>query len=568
MRSKLLAATLLALVASSYLAYVFRVIQPSFWTAGIGDWVDPYLINFILEHWYHSIVNGLNPASPPVFYPTEGALGFSHSLILYVPFYAALRPLLHPFIAHNMTLVIVMACGIVCLYLLLRRGARLNIAEALLLSAFFFTSPNVVDGGSVAWSQRLSVFLIPSILLPALESVRITERRARLSLAFGAGLLAFLLFSHDFPTAALALLLFGMTLAPLLVRRRSMIAARAVTWARERRRRIAVALLPLLVALIWSGSVVNNTTFRVWMFGTRTVSDGWLPPALVAIALIAFISVRTANDITWSTAFLAGCVLGILVFLWIYIPASYHYRSFPRGHIASSLREIPSYESWRPFIAIALAGVVAIAVRSTRRHGTWFLFVTAVVLLIPLRFGKWSIWLNFFISLPGFGAIREPYRIIYLYELAVVLAIGALMTQLSQRLRAGIVVMIVVLLATSWNRYRFSFNRPIDVYAAWVDAPIAVDPSCRSFFIAPASDVYLTRSPDRPALYGIDSMFIALKQDLPTLNGHTARGPRGWELYDPNERGYSRAVTQWTARHQLTGVCTLDIDNRVMRLSR
>ncbi len=555
----------MVVLSLGYLSYVFQVFDRAFWNAGIGDWVDPYLINFILEHWYASIARLSDPASPPFFHPTEGTLGFSHSLILYAPFYAAVRAVLHPFVAHNMTLVLVMLCGIVSLYALLRRIGGLTVWEALVLSAFFSTSPNVVSSGSVAWSQRLSVFLIPPVLLLALESRRVVRSRRRLSLAFIAGLLASLLFAHDLPTAALAFLLFNLAVVvPLLVRTHRTIAPRVAAWWRGRGRGAGAAFLPLVIALIWSGSVIQNATFRVWIFGTRTVSTDWVLPAAMAVALIAFITARTTTEVSWNTAFAAGTIVGMLVFLWIYVPASHHYRSFPRGHIFDSLRTTLVYESWRPFIAVTFAGLLGLATRRTRRLTIWFLIVSIIVLLIPLRFGEWSIWLSFFVSLPGFGAIREPYRIIYLYELAAALAIAALLPHITARFRRGLIVILLVLLAISWNRYRFSFARSIEVYARWVDAPVSIHPTCRSFFIAPASDVYLMRSPDRPALYGIDSMFIALKHRLPTLNGHSAQGPRGWQLHDPSGHAYPRTVKQWVARHALTGVCALDIDNRTI----
>ena len=37
-------------VSLSYLSYVFGVFHETFWTAGLGDWIDPYFINYLLEH--------------------------------------------------------------------------------------------------------------------------------------------------------------------------------------------------------------------------------------------------------------------------------------------------------------------------------------------------------------------------------------------------------------------------------------------------------------------------------------------------------------------------------------
>ena len=96
-----------------------------------------------------------------------------------------------------------METGIICLYVLLRR-LKLSFVEALLLTVFFFSSPNVINGATGIWAQRLSVFLIPPILL--LLKVAI-ERRVG-AIAVGAacvtGLLATLLYAQDVYTAHFA----------------------------------------------------------------------------------------------------------------------------------------------------------------------------------------------------------------------------------------------------------------------------------------------------------------------------------------------------------------------------
>ena len=73
-------AILLAAV-TAYLAGVFQWPARSFAVAGPGDWLDPYLINGILEHWYWSITHLSDPASPVMYFPAHGTLGYSHGLI-------------------------------------------------------------------------------------------------------------------------------------------------------------------------------------------------------------------------------------------------------------------------------------------------------------------------------------------------------------------------------------------------------------------------------------------------------------------------------------------------------
>ena len=104
------------LVSVPYVGYVFRINDRIFWSAGLGDWIDPYFINALLEHWYRAVGNLSDPASPPMFFPAARTLGYSHGLILYAPFYILPRLVLHPFIASSLALALVMETGIVCLY--------------------------------------------------------------------------------------------------------------------------------------------------------------------------------------------------------------------------------------------------------------------------------------------------------------------------------------------------------------------------------------------------------------------------------------------------------------------
>ncbi|MDP9224022.1 MAG: hypothetical protein M3P18_09220 [Actinomycetota bacterium] len=62
---KLLHAAILLAVSLSYLSYVFH---HTFWRSGLGDWIDPYFINYLLEHWYHSVSTLSDPSSPPCIF--------------------------------------------------------------------------------------------------------------------------------------------------------------------------------------------------------------------------------------------------------------------------------------------------------------------------------------------------------------------------------------------------------------------------------------------------------------------------------------------------------------------
>ena len=597
-------AAVVLVVSLSYLAYVFDIAHSTFWNAGLGDWIDPYFINALLEHWYRSVTTLSDPSSPPMFFPAQRTLGYSHGLLLYAPFYVLVRLFFHPFQAYSLSLFLVIQTGIICLYLIFRKFFRLSFGESLLLTVFFFTSQNVINGTVGVWSQRASVFLIPPILLLLLISWHERSRRRGVVLAAVAGCLAMLLYPHDFYTAHFAFFFAAVFLVPAALMRWRVLDAlqQGSRWPRMRASEKA-ALLLTAIAAVWTGFVWMSGGVRILMLGIKIASQDWRRPALLLLACgAAFVRLRGVRQIKtdveqafkidvqrpspWFWGFTSGALLGTIVFLWIYLPAYLEHPRFPeqdllnqiRVRVSSrwtgplaALRDLGVYDTFRSFklafILGALTWVPWFKVDAkTRRSALWAMLVTAIVFIIPLRIDGFSIWLAVFRKVPGFGVIRDPTRIIFLYELAFILAAGLLLTRF-RRLdyRIFICALFVVFLVRDHRADVLGYERPLSVFHKWVESPLDIDPGCRSFFMQPASAEYMSRSENLWALYAIDAMFIALNHRLPTLNGYSAWGPEGWNLMNPPEAEYDDRVRAWIAAHHLAGVCGLDIDARTMR---
>ena len=582
-------AALVAGVTLGYFGTVFQLWTGALWGAGLGDWVDPYFINSLLESWYYSLARFENPASPPVFHPTPGTLGYSHGLILYVPVYVPLRWVLHPFQAYNLTILVVIVTGTLSLFVVLRRFFALTFLEASVLTAFFAASPNVLDGGLNTWTQRASVYLVPPILLLGLTAHRASATR-RAALAFATGLLATLLFTQDFYSGHFTVLFAGCAILPFAVAP----LARAVGWD-SASRPARVALIVGITAAVWSGYVALTGGGTIRIFGTAIRSTDPIRPVILSlVALIAFAwrrplrlpwPVRTLPPGAW--LFAAGAFTGGLVFLWIYLPIYLTVPGFGEEEFQRQLRDrdpavllrpwqlIATYHGFatvRPFVliaaAVALAWWPAAGVQARLRGATVFwLVVSALVFLIPFRFGGFSVWADVVRPLPGFGAIRDPLRIIYQYELAVVLAVAFVLARISDPWRrGGVIALAIVLMIAAPNRTKFEFNRPNRDYDRWVAAPIRVDPACRSFYMTSAPPDYVARSPEPWTLYSNDAAFIALRLRVPTLHGVSAWTPADWHVRQPDAPGFADAVRQWVRQNRLTGVCAMDVARRAMML--
>ena len=73
--AQLARASIVLALSAWYFASVFRLSSGAPLHAGMGDWVDPYFIDFLLEHWYHSLLHLRSPVSPPMYFPAPSVSG-------------------------------------------------------------------------------------------------------------------------------------------------------------------------------------------------------------------------------------------------------------------------------------------------------------------------------------------------------------------------------------------------------------------------------------------------------------------------------------------------------------
>ncbi len=278
------------------------------------------------------------------------------------------------------------------------------------------------------WTQTLSVFLVPPILLLAAASGRFRGRHARVMTAGASGLLTTLMFSQDFYTGWFLLLM--------------------------------STLLLLGAAMVIDKRWLGEQLARAW---------------------------RTDRPRIF--AFTLGALAGALVFMWLYWRAYQEHPAFPDGQLMAALipqrisdwtgpidaiRHLVVYGGVRCFKFVFLVGALMwvpwfrVPLR-LRLFALWFLIVTTVVVILgAVKFDRYlwgtnySVWKRLFLHVPGGGIIRDPRRIIYTYELVVVLLAGLFLAQLPRRsvLRAVTVVLAFALDACRTQSGGVYYGRP------------------------------------------------------------------------------------------------------------
>jgi hypothetical protein len=573
-----------------YFAYVFRVPSGDWLRMGLGDWIDPYFINSLLEHWFYSVRHLTSPASRPVYFPVRGTLGYSHSLVLYAPFYTVARLWLHPFTAYTATLFTVMVLGTLSLYVIFRRFAGLGFVEALVCTAVFATSGNVVNGPTGVWSQRASIFLVPPILLIGLWATARPRGRGRYAGLACSALFATSLLTQDIYTGLLTAVIAALLLVGArLILHWPRFGVRVTIWRRVRARssparRYAMwtSLVVMLIALVWAWVHRFNSLFGIGFVVYHHHPGRAL--AVAGIAAVAFelirggphdrIAVTDRTALSDLAALSFGTLAGFVGFVWMYAGAYSQFHGFPTQELLEHLTPftLVPFDSGRSLVIVFVLSAAAwlpwlSLPRRIRLCALWFVLVTLVVLVIPVRIGDVALWKYVSDELPGFAAIRDPRRIQYPFELAAALALGLFIGQLSRGawIRHAALAFVLIVVVVKWNAETFGYERPRAAFRQFVEAPIGIDPSCHSFFVTrAASTTYTSRSPNAWALYGNDAAFIATRSSLPTLNGYSAWAPPDWRLFNPEDPGYPAAVADWISLHHLEHVCALDIEHRTM----
>ena len=180
-------------------------------------------------------------------------------------------------------------------------------------------------------------------------------------------------------------------------------------------------------------------------------------------------------------AFAVGGLVGLVVFLWIYLPSYREHPSFPREHFMNGLKPLDPAR-WQDLRGTiddfqGIRNPEAVRVRAwgqpdrldvsrridrhVRLYALWFSFISLLIVLVPLRYGDLSFWAVLFGWLPGLGPIRDPRRIIHIYELGVVLATAFVLRSLPRRSwpRLAVAAMALVLLVFTTRRRRGSRRR-------------------------------------------------------------------------------------------------------------
>lgn len=566
--------------AAASIAYLFR----SFLFTGgrfiAGDVGDARLYIVILEHWL-AAARGLEPVRDPNFFaPFHGVLGYSDTLLLYVPVYAAGRALgLDPYLSFEFTLIGLKLLGFAALYVLLRGKLGLSMGPALgAASAFTLSNISVTTAGHPQLWAMVFVPVIAWLAMDYDESRKAGRiRRARWSLGGAGFVLGSVVFSSFYvgyftilAAGAGAAAWWGLRMAGRLgarapvdrgktgrasagQRRGQRPAGRASEGARPGPRRTAEAGSG--VGVDWRGRAVDA------VLGAAGLAVWALPMMAVYLPVLREMGGRDYREAflftrQWWEVF----ELGPWNAFWGGALERY-YASHRTATLELGLGLAPL------MTAVAVAATLVALARKPRRawensDGRLSTIIavlglaSAALYLVTVRFGRHSLWVFAYLIVPGARAIRVPARMNCIITLALLVVCAAACERMR---RAGHRLLALVILALLVGEQVNHLD--IGQIDRWNEkanlAGMGAAPSgCTNFF------VWRPRYEPTPVIGELDAMLLAARERIPTINGYSGWAPPGWDL---NRFGadYGARVARYEIRHGLiAGACAADFGGR------
>jgi len=544
----------LALVFIVAMGLFFRAQILSGFDLGFGDRADGIIEISILEHW-RNVLSGVAAWNMTgYFHPYTDTLGYNDGYFLYGLVYSFWRLFADPFQADTLNIVTFKTIGFVAAWWLVARTLGWGRFAASLVALLWTVSSNI-------WLQAVhvqlqSVALLPVAMILAINVVR-AEREGRYR------------------------------------------AARS--WA--------VALAALMAA--WLLTAYYMAWFTIFSAGLFAVcwcvlSGNWRPAALV----------RLARDHAGTLACAAGAfAILIIPFLSVYLPKVGETGGQPYFHmlgylvtplidminvgadnyvwgwifrpllalvhaIAPADPALPrrvlggEHESGLPLILAVLVATAGWRIIVRRRAGLdrpvpvelrAFALAMMLAWFLTLQFWVASPWGLVFELVPGAKGMRVVSRYQLWLVLPFLLLVAAVWRERAiqvARSKPWLAALIVTLLVAE-NLSAESpahLSRSAQRAALWsIPAP---PPGCASFYVVAArrsEPFFVNAQKNARYPHNVDAMLLAELWRVPTINGFSSFTPPDWNFTDPLAADYDARVLAYAQRHNLSGLCRLDV---------
>ena len=521
-----------------------------------GDRGDARLVAYLMEHWYQVLLGHENWASPPMFYPVHGTIGYADLVLGYGLVYSIPRLAgLGIFESAEFSIILLNFLNYLVCFILLHKILRFNLFAACAGAVFFaFNSPKLVQLGHLQLQPMLFLPLAVIAILLFINGRNLSQTKAFALIALAAVSVDLQLMTGFYPA-----------------------------WFF-----VFCACVFFVVTLIWkrTRTVVLHQLLAYWRAlaaGLLLFVAGLCPFVAAYLPILRSMGGRKYDDVLPLIPVPLSLVLmGDRNYLWgkLSVAIKAVHPLHPELQIGIGL--VPSLV-WIALTLIALWFLVKNA-RDTTAAGeldqrTKHLFLaqlivtTTLVYVLGMRYGNdHSPWQFVYLYFPGGSAIRAVARYVLVLALPMAIAFAFVIHVAIERISrqangarriwlfAALALVTAFGLAEQFGR-REGFNGfSISAENAYLNRLAQTLPSgCSAFYVAVAPT-----APHNIFEYQLDAALVSMKQRVPTLNGYSGLLPPDWGLWDlKSAAAYESNVRQWIAQNRIGGrVCRLFIDEK------
>ncbi|MBS0409976.1 MAG: hypothetical protein JSR86_08685 [Proteobacteria bacterium] len=524
------------------MAFCLRDVIASGFDLGFGDRADGLIEISILEHWRNVFHGAGDWRTPLYFHPYGDTLGYNDGYFLFGAVYSLLRLAFDPFWSDTLNALVFKSIGFFSAHALFRRGLGWRPNPALLAACLFSISNGL--GLQSVHAQLQSIGLQPLFFLLVIRAWRaeVAEKRAAAILwAVGAAALLAAWLLTSFYMAWFALFFGGAFAAAWL-------------WASGHRRPAAIWTLTRRHGAVFAAAGLAFAIFSapfLWVYLPKVVETGAHPFGDAQNYLVMPLDPVNVGPRNLLWGWINRALLAVLPSKLV---VDEHASGFPLAFFA--LFVLAMRQTLRRSGAVAPPASIPVRALALSILGTW---------LLTIQLGPVSPWRLIGPIVPGGNGLRTVVRYQLFLLLPALILVFEVLRERWEGLRiarpAAAFGLVALLVAENIN-----LQSAADLSRSAQRAALAAIPpppaACRSFFVVKAragEGFYKKEIADRVYPHNVDAMLLAQLWRLPTVNGFSTFNPPDWDFASPRAPDYLARVGAYAARHDLHGLCGLDM---------
>jgi len=518
------------------IGWLYRLQILNGFTILAGDRYDGVISTTILEHWYNVFRGQSNWAEVGYFHPYTRVIAQTDAYFILGVLYTPFRLLgFDQFISAELVNMIMKAIGFIAAYVMCRRVFAFSFYGALLAAALFTLSNGMTVHSSRSQLSTVALAPVMVILFWHAYHAMISDQVRRLRKY---GILSALLFGAWCLTCFYAAWFFSFFMLVLLI----VAAVRGgrsgliIAWGHISRHYLSLVLI-LTVTLLAMVPFLYAYLPKAQESGVRNYSEA----LMYAVPLENVLQVGNEN------LYLGKLYNDVL----LDIQPDYK----------------PQHEYYNTGFAIVLFGLFllgAFHIYRHRRENRMFLlvcimFASLISWMLTLKWHGYSLWYLPFHFIPGGRALR----VVAAYHIFVALPIIVIAVRYLTSLKLPrLVVMIIaaVLIVEEFNTPGLGLDRKAEL--ARIDVPVNPPAACKVFYTSAWDNQNTLAGPADIYAHNVSAMLIAQQLSMPTVNGVASFQPPDWDFAKPQKPDYDARVASYASKHQLTGLCKFDLDDK------